>query len=68
MKAMNIVRLVNGTLLLIGLLYFKPLAYFIAAMMILAGLTNYCLMEKMLHKLGVKDSCGEACKNGRKAD
>lgn len=65
MQNINVVRLVNGILLLIGLLYYKPLAYFVALMMIIAGLTNFCLMEWLLHRLGF----GAGCKcDGRKTD
>ncbi|MBI4146467.1 hypothetical protein HY489_03970 [Candidatus Woesearchaeota archaeon] len=55
MRPLNITRLVNGGLLVLGLLFFKPLAYFVAVMMIIAGLTNYCIMEKLLQRLGFKD-------------
>ena len=57
MRPLNITRLINGGLLVLGLLFFKPLAYFIAVMMIIAGLTNYCLMERLLKRLGLKDGC-----------
>ena len=53
----NASRIVNSILLLIGLLFFKPLAYFVALMMFLAGLTNYCLMEKILQRLGFQNTC-----------
>jgi uncharacterized membrane protein YphA (DoxX/SURF4 family) len=57
MSCLNITRILNGILLIIGLLFFKPLAYFIAVMMIIAGLTGYCMMEKILQKLGVENKC-----------
>ena len=55
---LNASRTINGILLLLGLLFFKPLAYFVALMMFVAGLTNYCLMEKILQKFGFRNTCG----------
>ena len=55
--SINASRMVNSILLLLGLLFFKPLAYFVALMMLLAGLTNYCLMEKILQRLGFQNTC-----------
>ncbi len=60
MLSINLTRLTNGILLFIGLLWFKPLAYFVAVMMIVAGLTGVCLMEKMFRKLGVNTGCGSS--------
>lgn len=57
MPTLNLVRIINGVLILIGLLFFKPLAYFVGIMMIFSGLTGICLMEKLLNKLGIKGSC-----------
>jgi hypothetical protein len=54
---MNIIRLINGMLILIGLLFFNPLAYFVGIMMIFAGLTGVCLMERLINKLGLQGSC-----------
>ena len=62
MKCLNMIRIVNGLLLLIGLLFFKPLAYFVAAMMIVAGLTGYCLMERLLQRVGFKETCSNGAK------
>lgn len=58
MSAINLTRLTNGILILTGLLFFKPLAYFVGIMMIFAGLTGICLMEKFFNKLGVQEKCG----------
>jgi len=53
----NASRIVNSILLLLGLVFFKPLAYFVALMMFFAGLTNYCLMEKILQRFGFQNTC-----------
>ncbi len=53
----NVTRIVNSILLIIGLLFFIPLVWFVALMMLIAGLTNYCLMEKILQKLGFNKTC-----------
>lgn len=48
-----------GIIVLVGLLVFKPLAYFAAVMMIFAGLTGICLLEKIFAKiLGTSATCG----------
>ncbi len=60
MSSIKLIRLTNGILLFIGLLWFKPLAYFVAVMMIFAGLTGVCLMEKLFRKLGVDTGCGSS--------
>jgi SAM-dependent methyltransferase len=39
-----------GIIVIVGLLFFKPLAYFAAVMMIFAGLTGVCFLEKLLSK------------------
>ena len=57
MRSMNLVRLTIGILILAGLLFYKPLAYFAGIMMIIAGLTGFCLLEKIFSKFGIKDSC-----------
>lgn len=57
MRSMNIVRLTNGILILIGLFFFKPLAYFVAIMMIFAGVTGICLLEKLFNKFGIQGKC-----------
>lgn len=58
MGSINPTRITNGVLIIIGLLYFKPLAYFVAIMMIFAGLTGFCLMEKLFSKCGMQGKCG----------
>lgn len=58
MNVVNLTRIINGMLIIIGLLFFKPLAYFVGIMMIFAGLSGICLMGKFLNKLGVKGGCG----------
>lgn len=58
MKVVNLIRIINGVLILVGLLFFKPLAYFVGIMMIFAGLSGICLMEKLLEKIGIKGGCG----------
>ena len=55
--SINASRIVNSILLLLGLVFFKPLAYFVALMMFFAGLTNYCLMEKILQRFGFQNTC-----------
>lgn len=57
MSAVKIIRITNGALILIGLLFFKPLAYFVGIMMIVAGLTGFCLLEKIFNRFGVQGSC-----------
>lgn len=47
-----------GIIILVGLLVFKPLAYFAAVMMIFAGLTGICLLEKFFAMfLGTSATC-----------
>lgn len=57
MSSMKLTRLTNGVLILIGLLFFKPLAYFVGIMMIFAGLTGICLLEKLFDKFGIQGKC-----------
>jgi hypothetical protein len=57
MASIKLTRLTNGLLILIGLLFFKPLAYFVGIMMIFAGLTGICLLEKVFDKFGVQEKC-----------
>ncbi|MCH7556706.1 MAG: methyltransferase domain-containing protein [Planctomycetes bacterium] len=59
MKSLNLTRIVMGIIVFVGLLFFKPLAYFAAAMMIFAGLTGICFLEKLLSKVGF--SSGASC-------
>ena len=56
MFSINPVRLTIGILMLVGLLFFKPLAYLVAIMMIVAGLTGFCLLEKIFAKFGAKNT------------
>ena len=51
MKSLNLTRIVMGIIVIAGLLFFKPLAYFAGAMMIFAGLTGVCFLEKLLSKV-----------------
>jgi len=64
MLSINASRVVNSILLLLGLIFFKPLAYFVALMMFLAGLTNYCLMEKILQRFGFQNTCSTMVQTG----
>ena len=58
MKPVNLTRLTIGVLIIVGLLLFRPLAYFVGAMMIFAGLTGICLLETLFSKIfGVSASC-----------
>lgn len=58
MSSINPIRLTNGILILVGILFFKPLVYFVAIMMIFAGLTGFCLLEKLFNKFGIQGKCG----------
>lgn len=57
MSSIKLTRITNGALILIGLLFFKPLAYLVAIMMIFAGLTGVCLLEKIFNKFGLQGKC-----------
>lgn len=57
MSSMNFTRLTIGILILVGLLFFKPLAYFVGIMMIFSGLTGICLLEKLFNKFGMQGKC-----------
>ncbi len=57
MSSIKLTRLTMGILILVGLLFFKPLAYFVGIMMIFAGLTGICLLEKLFNKFGVQGKC-----------
>ena len=58
MKPVNLTRSTTGVLIIVGLLLFRPLAYFVGAMMIFAGLTGICLLEILFSKIfGVSASC-----------
>ena len=58
MLTMSLTRITNGVLILIGILFFKPLVYFVAVMMIVAGLTGFCLLEKLFNRFGLQGKCG----------
>ncbi len=58
MSPMSLTRITNGILILIGIFFFKPLVYFVAVMMIVAGLTGFCLLEKIFNGLGIQGNCG----------
>ena len=57
MSSVNLVRLTNGILILIGAIFFKPLVYFVGVMMIVAAFTGFCLLEKIFSKFGVQAKC-----------
>ncbi len=57
MSSIKLTRLTIGILILVGLLFFKPLAYFVGIMMIFAGLTGFCLLEKLFNKCGIQGKC-----------
>ena len=58
MSTMSLTRITNGALILIGILFFKPLVYFVAVMMIVSGLTGFCLLEKLFNRFGLQGKCG----------
>ncbi len=61
MRPLNLTRLAMGVIVIVGLLVFRPLAYFAGAMMIFAGLTGICLLERLLGRIfGVPPSCSQA--------
>ncbi len=51
MKPINPTRITIGVLIILGLLFFKPLAYFVGIMMIFAGLTGICFLENFYAKI-----------------
>lgn len=57
MSSISLTRITNGILILTGILLFKPLVYFVAIMMIVAGLTGFCLLEKVFNKFGIQGKC-----------
>ena len=58
MRSLNLTRIVMGIIVIVGLVFFKPLAYFAGAMMIFTGLTGVCFLEKLLSKIS---SSGASC-------
>lgn len=64
MKSLNLTRITMGVIVIVGLLFFKPLAYFAGAMMIFAGLTGICFLEKFFSRFfGGGTSCSVAAAN-----
>lgn len=58
MKPLNLTRLTVGIMVIVGLLFFKPLTYFAGAMMIFAGVTGICFLERFFSKVpGVNTTC-----------
>ncbi len=60
MSVTSLTRITNGALILIGAFFFQPLVYFVGVMMIVAGLTGFCLLEKIFNKCGAQGKCGSA--------
>ena len=61
MRSINLTRLTIGSLVILGLVFWLPVAYFAGAMMIFAGLTNICLLERLFARtLGTATSCSGA--------
>jgi arsenite methyltransferase len=58
MKCINLTRLTMGSMILVGLLVFRPLAYLCGIMMVFAGLTGICFLEKLFSRMvGAPASC-----------
>ncbi|MBI1976564.1 MAG: DUF2892 domain-containing protein [Candidatus Omnitrophica bacterium] len=51
MKPINPTRITIGVLIILGLFFFKSLAYFVGIMMIFSGLTGVCFLEKFYSKI-----------------
>ena len=61
MKSINLTRLTTGLMIIVGLLVFRPLAYFVGIMMIFAGLTGICFLERLFGRIaGGAASCSWA--------
>ena len=57
MKSVNLTRLTIGIMIIVGLLFFKLLAYFGGIMMIFTGLTGICFLEMFYAKIfGISSS------------
>jgi accessory gene regulator protein AgrB len=56
MGSINYVRVTIGIMIILGLVFFKPLAYLVGIMMIVAGVTGFCLLETLFTKLGIQGS------------
>ncbi|OGC82622.1 MAG: hypothetical protein A2788_01850, partial [Candidatus Abawacabacteria bacterium RIFCSPHIGHO2_01_FULL_46_8] len=58
MKSINLTRLTIGVIIIFGLLFYQPLVYLVGVMMIFAGLTSICLLEKFYTRVfGCNTSC-----------
>lgn len=57
MRSVNLTRITMGILIIVGLLFFTPLAYFVGIMMIFSGLTGVCLLERFFNKFGIQSKC-----------
>lgn len=58
MKSLNLTRITTGVMVIVGVLFFRPLAYLAGAMMIFAGVTGICFLEKLYSRLlGTSSSC-----------
>ncbi len=55
MTTISLTRTSIGILLIVGLLYQRPLIWFIAFMQIIAGLTGVCLLDKVYRAILGKD-------------
>ena len=55
MRTISLTRISIGIMLVVGLLYFRPLIWFVAFMQILAGFTGVCLLDKLYRALLGKD-------------
>lgn len=63
-QPLNFTRVTMGVIVIAGLLFFKPLAYFAGAMMIFAGLTGVCFLEKFFSRFfGGSISCSTVAAN-----
>ncbi len=51
MNSLRCTRITMGAVLLIGLLFWKPLAYFVAIMLIVAGVIGKCFLERIFNKI-----------------
>jgi hypothetical protein len=61
MRSINLTRLTIGSLVILGLVFWLPVAYFAGAMMVFAGVTNVCLLERLFARLpGSSTSCSLA--------
>jgi len=54
-RTVSLTRTTIGIMLFVGLLYYRPLIWFVAVMQIIAGLTGICLLDKLYRRLLGKD-------------